>query len=153
MGIFDFLKKGKDQRTTPGRTTTVGGSGAYRTLGSVGLALDRTGRLSLDAAKFDKAMAADSEGVTKLLAGTDSGTQGVMDVVTSTVDLFTNRDKGLLVSRSNALTDTSKRLQARIDREDVRINRYAEQLRKQFTQMDTQVASWNAQSNYLSRQL
>ena len=43
--------------------------------------------------------------------------------------------------------------QARIDREETRINRYADLLRKQFTQMDTQVAGWNAQANYLANAL
>lgn len=128
------------------------GSGTYQTLSSVGLSLDRSGKLSLDSTKFDKAMAADSAGVTKLLSGSDT-TSGVMDVVSSAVDLFTSRDKGMLTGKTDALQATTKRLQDRIDREEIRVNRYADLLRKQFTQMDTQVASWNSQSNYLSSQL
>jgi flagellar capping protein FliD len=58
-----------------------------------------------------------------------------------------------MAGRSDALTATTKRLQSRIDREEIRINRFAEQLRKQFTTMDTTVAAWNAQSTYLSQQL
>ncbi len=130
---------------------TQSGSGAYSTLGSVGLALDRNGKLALDAGKFDKAMAADSATVTKLLSGTDGGAQGVMDIVSSSVDAFTRTGTGLLVGRSDALTAATKRLQKRIDADEVRINRYAEQLRKQFTQMDTKVASYNAQSSYLNQ--
>lgn len=128
------------------------GSGTYQTLSSVGLSLDRSGKLALDSAKFDKAMAADPAGVTKLLSGTDT-TSGVMDVVSSAVDLFTSRDKGMLTGKTDALQATTKRLQDRIDREEIRVNRYADQLRKQFTQMDTQVAGWNSQGNYLSQQL
>ncbi len=131
---------------------TQSGSGAYQTLSSVGLSLDRSGKLTLDSVKFDKAMTADAASVTKLLAGTDT-TTGVMDVVSSTVDMFTARDKGLLTGKSDALQATTKRLQARIDREEIRVNRYADLLRKQFSQMDTQVAAWNSQGNYLSRQL
>jgi flagellar hook-associated protein 2 len=130
----------------------AGGSSAYKTLSSIGLSLDRTGRLSLDSTKFDKALAADSEGVTRVLSGTDA-TKGVMDVVASTVDAFTAKDKGLLTARSEAFTKRVKLFQERIDREEVRINRYGEQLRKQFTAMDTQVASWNQQSSYLSSYL
>jgi flagellar hook-associated protein 2 len=132
--------------------TSVGGTSAYKTLGAVGLSLDRTGKLSLDSVKLDKALAADPDGVSKLLSGTDS-VKGVMDVVSTAVDLFTSRDKGMLTGKSDALQAATKRLQDRIDREEIRVNRYAEQLRKQFTQMDTQVASWNSQSNYLSQQL
>lgn len=130
---------------------TQSGSGAYQTLGSVGLSIDRSGKLSLDSTKFDKAMAADSANVTKLLSGVDGGAQGVMDVVSSTVDAFTRTGTGLLVGRSDALSATVKRLQSRIDKEDVRINRYAEQLRKQFTQMDTTVAANNSLTSYLSQ--
>ncbi len=131
--------------------TVTTGTSAYKSLGSIGLALDRSGKLSLDSTKFDKAVAADSDGVTKLLAGTGSSADGVMGIVSSSVEVFTKAGSGLLVGRSDALTATTKRLQGRIDREEIRINRYAEQLRKQFTAMDTQVAAWNTQGNYLSR--
>ncbi len=132
--------------------TDIGGSGAYRTLSSIGLSLDRSGKLSLDSTKLDKALTADAAGVSALLAGNDT-VGGVMDTVSSAIDAFTRKDTGRLTSRSTALTDQTKRLQARIDKEETRINRYAEQLRKQFTQMDTQVAAYNAQSSYLSSAL
>ncbi len=131
--------------------TVTSTTGTYTSLGSVGLSLDRSGKLSLDSAKFTKAMAADSDAVTKLLSGTSGGALGVMNVVSSAVDIFTKAGSGLLVGRSEALTAATKRLQGRIDAEETRINRYAEQLRKQFTRMDTTVASWNAQSNYLNQ--
>ena len=130
--------------------TVVGGTGNYTSLGSVGLSVDRSGKLSLDSAKFDKAMAADSASVTKLLSGTDGGTKGVMDIVSSAVDDFTRLGTGRLVTRSEGLTATAKRMQSRIDSEETRINRYAEQLRKQFTQMDTAVAAYKNQSSYLT---
>jgi flagellar hook-associated protein 2 len=151
----DLLAGDSTLRSITGRLssalqTVAGGSGNYRTLGSVGLSIDRSGKLTLDSGKFDKAMGADSAGVTKLLAGIDGGAQGVMDVVSSAVDDFTRLGTGRLVTRSDALTSTTKRLQKRIDSEDVRINRYADQLRKQFTQMDTQVAAYKSQSTYLT---
>ncbi|HYP86708.1 MAG TPA: flagellar filament capping protein FliD, partial [Polyangiaceae bacterium] len=73
-----------------------------------------------------------------------------MDVVSSAVDAFTRTGTGLIATRSDALTSTTKRLQSRIDSEETRINRYADQLRKQFTQMDTQVAAYKSQSSYLT---
>jgi len=137
-------------RLTSALQTVVGGSSNYKTLGSVGLSVDRSGKLTLDSSKFDKAMAADSAGVTKLLSGDDGGAKGVMDIVSSSVDDFTRLGTGRLVTRSDALTATTKRLQTRIDSEETRINRYADQLRKQFTQMDTQVAAYKNQSTYLT---
>lgn len=131
---------------------TITSTGAtYDSLGSIGLSLDRSGKLSLDSTKFSKAMAADSDAVTKVLAGAGTGGLGVMGAVSSAVDIFTKTGSGLLANRSDAMAATTKRLQSRIDQEEIRINRYADQLRKQFTQMDTTVASWNSQSSYLSQ--
>jgi flagellar hook-associated protein 2 len=131
--------------------TVTSQSSTYGSLGSIGLALDRSGKLALDSDKFSKAMAADSDAVTKLLAGAGTGGLGVMGAVSSAVDMFTKTGSGLLINRSDALTSTTKRLQDRVDSEEIRINRYADQLRKQFTTMDTQVAAWNAQSTYLTK--
>lgn len=130
--------------------TVIGGTGAYNTLGSIGLAVDRSGKLALDSSKFSKAMAADPASVTKLLAGDDGAAQGVMDVVSSAVDAFTRTGTGIMATRNDAMTATTKRLQDRIDSEETRINRYADQLRSQFTQMDTQVAAYKNQSSYLT---
>jgi len=141
-------------RLTSALQTIGSGTSAYKTLGSIGLAVDRSGKLALDSTKFDKAIAADAAGVSKLLAGTDAvAAGGVMSIVSNAVDVFTKSGTGLMAGRSDALTATTKRLQGRIDREEIRINRFAEQLRKQFTTMDTTVAAWNAQSTYLSQQL
>lgn len=74
-----------------------------------------------------------------------------MSVVSTAVDLFTKSNTGLIANKTEAMTSIGKRLQSRIDTEEIRINRYADQLRKQFTQMDTAVAGWNAQANYLAR--
>jgi flagellar hook-associated protein 2 len=146
----DSTMRSITSRLSSALQTVAGGTGAYRTLGSIGLSLDRSGKLSIDSTKFDKAMAADSAGVTKLLSGVDNGAQGVMDVVSSTVDAFTRTGSGLLVNKSESLTSSTKRLQGRIDREETRVNRYAEMLRKQFTQMDSQVAAYKSQSTYLT---
>jgi len=131
--------------------TKTAGSGSYNTLGSIGLSLDRTGLLSLDNDKLNKALSSDAAGVTKMLAGADGGTAGVMDVMSSAVDLFTHASTGLIASRSSAFTTQTKNLQTRIDAQETRINHYADMLRKQFTAMDTQVASFNSQSSFLSR--
>jgi flagellar hook-associated protein 2 len=146
----DFTLRSLTTRLSSALHTTVG-TGTYSSLASIGLTVDKTGTLSLDTDKLNTALTADASGVSNLLAGVDNGAQGVMDIVSSTVDLFTRVDTGLLVGRSNSLTEQGKDLQTRIDAEDARVNRYADQLKKQFTDMDTQVAAWNNQSAYLNK--
>lgn len=146
----DFTLRSIGTRLNAALHTQIG-SGTYNTMASIGLSMDKTGKLALDADKLTKALAADSSSVSKLLAGTDGGALGVMDTVSSAVDVYTRTGTGLLAGRNEAMQAQVKRLQKKIDSEDVRINRYAEQLRKQFTAMDTQVASQNSLSTYLAR--
>jgi flagellar hook-associated protein 2 len=146
----DFTLRSIGTRLNAALHTQVG-TGTYNTLASIGLSMDKTGKLALDSDKLNKAIAADSSSVTKLLAGTDGGALGVMDKVYSTVDLYTRTGTGLLAGRTEAMQAQVKRLQKKIDSEDVRINRYADQLRKQFTAMDTNVAQTNSLSTYLAK--
>jgi len=146
----DFTLRSVVSRISGALHTAIG-TGSYNTLASIGLSLDKTGKLSLDSDKLNKAIAADTSGVTKLLAGTDGGAQGVMDAVSGAADLFTRTGTGLLVGRTDSLGSQARAIQKRIDSEDARINRYADQLRKQFTAMDSQVAGFNSLSTYLSK--
>lgn len=131
---------------------TTNGTGTYNSLGSIGLSLDRSGLLTFDTAKFGKAMTADPSSVTSLLAGTDSiAAGGLMAGVSSAVDLFTRTGTGILATRTDAFKTQTKTIQDRIDATEARINRYADQLRKQFTAMDSQVAAYNAQTSYLTK--
>lgn len=146
----DSMLRSITSRISSALQTVTSSTATYNSLGSIGLSLDRSGKLALDSTKLSKAMAADPDGVSKVLAGAGTGGLGVMGAVSSAVDLYTKTGTGIMAGRNDAMAATTKRLQARIDREEIRINRYAEQLRKQFTQMDTSVASWNSQSSYLS---
>lgn len=128
--------------------STVSGAGTFNSLASVGLSITREGRLSLDSAKLGKALATDANSVANVLAGPGSG-QGVMDVLSGVVDGF-SQSNGTLATRKEALEARAKSLRASADREQTRLDRYADSLRKQFTAMDSTVAGNNAQLNYLT---
>jgi len=147
----DSILRSIQNRLSGALQTMTVGSSKYSTLGSIGMSVDKTGHLSLDNTKLTAALTNDAADVTKMLAGADGGAQGVMDVISSAVDLFTHADSGLIANRSTAFTTQVKSLQDRIDAQETRINRYADMLRTQFTAMDTQVASYNAQSSYFSK--
>jgi len=147
----DSILRSIQNRLSGALQTVTGGSSKYGSLGSIGMSVDKTGHLSLDSTKLTTALTNDAAGVTKMLAGVDGGAQGVMDVISSAVDLFTHADSGLIANRNTAFTTQTKSLQDRIDAQETRINRYADMLRTQFTAMDTQVASYNAQSSYFSK--
>jgi flagellar hook-associated protein 2 len=128
--------------------TTAVGSGTYRTLASLGLKLNNTGSLSLDRTALDKALSTDPDAVSKVLAGTD-GSDGVMDFIGTLVTTLTDPTSGSLQARKDGLESRAKSLDDRVTREEARISRYSEQLRKQFTAMDSTVAGYNDQLSYL----
>jgi flagellar hook-associated protein 2 len=128
----------------------VSGGGTYKTLASIGVSLGKDGKMSLDAAKLDKALSADPAGVATVLAGPDSG-DGAMDVLSDIIEGFSATGSGVLSLRKEALEGRAKQLTTRADREQGRLDKYADALRKQFTQMDTTVAGYNAQLSYLNR--
>ncbi|HET9934237.1 MAG TPA: flagellar filament capping protein FliD, partial [Polyangiaceae bacterium] len=103
--------------------------------------------LSLDSTKLTQAISRDSASVSNVLAGPASG-KGVMDVMSSLADGITT-DNGILTLRSDSLSKNSKQIATRLTAEQDRLNREADNLRKQFTAMDTTVAGNNAQLKYL----
>jgi flagellar hook-associated protein 2 len=127
--------------------TQVIGSGTYSSLGSLGVQLGRDGKLTLDAAKLDKALSADPAAVAKVIGGTDS-TSGAADVLRDVVTAFTQSGTGLIASRQETLNSRSKTLKQRIDNEEERLQRYADALRKQFSVMDGIVAENNTKVGY-----
>lgn len=128
----------------------VANSGTYTTLASIGLSLGKDGKLSLDATKLDKALAADAASVTAVLAGPQDVTDGAMDIMSDVIDSFNASTSGVLALRKEALQSRVKSLTDAQTREQQRLDRYADMLRKQFTQMDSTVAANNAQLSYLT---
>jgi len=125
------------------------GTGAYQTLGSIGVKLDRDGHMSLDADKLSKALAADSAGVAKVIAGPDS-TTGAVDVLRDVVKAFNTVGTGAIAQRQTSLASRIKDTNARADREQHRLDAYAAALRKQFTALDTLMSNSSQNSSYLS---
>ncbi len=141
-------------RTVLGRlTSSLGslvGSGKYQTASSVGLSSNSDGTLKLDTLALEKALDDDPDAVSQLLSG-DSESDGIMDLMRDVVDSFIEPTNGLLDLKKQNLESRAEGFDDRIDREQERLDRYADMLRKQFTQMDTAVAGYNAQLDYLVR--
>jgi flagellar hook-associated protein 2 len=130
--------------------SVVSGAGQFQTLGSIGLSLGKDGKMSLDSAKLTSAVGTDAASVSAVLAGAGTG-NGVMDIVRDMVTGFTEPGKGLLELREESLGSRAKSLDDRVSREQERLDRYAEMLRKQFTAMDGVVAGNYSTLDYLTR--
>jgi flagellar hook-associated protein 2 len=130
---------------------TVNGSGKYNTLGSVGLSLQRDGKLALDTTKLNAAVSADASAVTALFAGTSSTNTGVMGTLSSAIKAYNQAGTGLLTQHQTDLQSRVKTMTNSVNREQDRLDRYQTLLQKQFSAMDTKVTSNNSDMSYLSK--
>jgi len=126
------------------------GSGKFQTLRSIGLQLNNDGTLKLDSAKLSTALQQDPDAVTKIIAGDDNNVKGVADLMLSVTNDLVSA-KGALTARKDGLAARSKSLNDRAATEQKRLDQLEEQLRKQFTEMDSTVAANNALINSLPK--
>jgi flagellar hook-associated protein 2 len=145
----DSLMRSISNRMSSALSSVVSGAGQYTTLGSLGVNLGRDGKLTLDSTKLDAALTANPSAVASVIAGPASGSSGAADLLRDVVTAFTQSGTGLIASRQSAFDSRAKALTSRIDREQLRLDRYADALRKAFTVMDGTVASNNATFSYL----
>jgi flagellar hook-associated protein 2 len=122
-----------------------GSSGAYTTLGSVGVKLGTNGTLTFDSTLLDTAITNDPNGVRRLfITDTALGATGVMKTMASTIDALVTGSNSPIKARIAALGATSTRLDASAAAKQVRVDAYEQQLRKQYAKLD------EAQSRYSS---
>jgi flagellar hook-associated protein 2 len=125
---------------------------SYSTLSDLGVALQRDGSLVFTASKFETAMASSTTNVGDLLSSTSTTLPGIAVRMTTALDGILS-STGLLASRTEginrSITDVNRQRET-LARRLVQIEaRY----RKQFSALDTLVASMQKTSQYLTQQL
>jgi flagellar hook-associated protein 2 len=121
---------------------------AYSTMRSIGISLNRDGTLSLDESTLTKAVSANPESVSKILAG-NASSAGIMDNMSDLVKTFTIGSNALLNSRRDSFDRNAKSMEDRATAEQERLERLRETLNKQFSAMDSSVSSSNSTLTYL----
>lgn len=145
LGIQNIL------RTVVG-TATEGG--AFKTLSDAGVAVQRGGNLTLDGAKFDKALATDPAGLKNLFANATASTdsRGIavkLKTLTATMLSF----DGTFNSKTDALSLEDKRNQAQQDRVTARAAVLEKRLNAQYGALDTKMASIKSLDAYVNQQI
>ncbi len=120
-----------------------GASGAYATLGSVGVSLNTDGTLSLDTTALTSALAADPASVQRLFV-TDSsnGSQGVMGAVTSMVELMTTGSSSPVQAELNGFSSRNTDLSNHIASMQLQATTYQNQLKNTFAKMNATLATY-----------
>lgn len=124
------------------------GTGQFNTLASVGIQLNNDGTLRLDQTKLTNAIAKDSRAVTDVIAG-GASTDGMMDMMRELASSLTAPNSGTLDVRKEGLQSQAKRYDDQIGVEQKRLDALENRLRKTFSEMDSTVAGYKSQLNYL----
>ncbi|MCA9623455.1 MAG: flagellar filament capping protein FliD, partial [Myxococcales bacterium] len=125
--------------------------GRYDMLASVGLHLTQNGKLELDEAALDKALADDVGAVERVFVGDpDNNIDGAMALLSTAVEKVATGDDSILQLRIDAMGDQADGLTDQADRLDRRLEDYEANLRKKFTALEVTIARINAQSGALT---
>lgn len=129
-------------------------TGTYRSLADIGVKTNRDGTLTLDSVKFDRALAADPDGIAKMLepatptAGNPGLAKAFEDVKTSLKD-----PNGSLTGAQNRLNKIAADLTKMMERVEEDSDKYREQLEKTFAAMDRQLTVLRSTQSYIEQQV
>ncbi|MOA16497.1 Flagellar hook-associated protein 2 [compost metagenome] len=101
------------------------------TLINFGISADRNGKLSIDAARFEKAVAADPLGLEQLFRDKDS----LLDSVDKSLSVYTSSVNGLMKNRKESLNLNLKRVDQQFDAIEKQYDNYYNRYLKQYTSM------------------
>lgn len=133
-------------------TSVFAGGGSVLRLADLGVSMLRDGSLEFNATKLNSAMSSNSAGVINAMTSTDTAKPGLavslaaqLKTMISEGGFFTGKTEGI----QRSITDISKQR----DRLSLRLNQIEARYRKQFTALDTLVASMQQTQQYLTQQL
>lgn len=126
----------------------AGTTGDYRTLSSLGISMDATGQLKLDAEKFKDALTEDPDAVNRIF----SSEGGVAEKMGVFLDDKLASD-GELAARDTRINEQLRKLQDDYEALDARMAVIEQRYIKQFTALDALLTQLQSTSSYLEQQL
>jgi flagellar hook-associated protein 2 len=137
-------------------TLGVNATTSYNRLSQVGVSFKSDGTLSLDSTTLNNAISANFNKVAKLFSGTgvstDSlGLHGFAYQLNTVLTTATGID-GSITNRKSSLQSDVRRLQAKAEQEQLRLDNLQQMYQKQYTALDRTVSSLNSMASYLTNQ-
>lgn len=128
-----------------------GSTGNYRSLSSIGISVNRDGIMSFDGAKLDAALQKDPSAVQRLFV-TDAatGATGMMKTLADSVNALITGDGAAVKGRIDALGAQSRRITDSRAAKEVRVARYEQQLKKQFSELDIAMSRYQSMSSTIT---
>lgn len=135
------------QSSVSGLYTLAGTS--LSSLSEIGLRFDQDGKLALDAAKLESALAADVSAVRTLLSG-DGTDDGVATALARVLDPLTRLGDGVLAVQDQTYATTLRGFDDQIAELELRLEKREETLRRQFASLESLVGALQSQAGFLS---
>jgi len=126
---------------------TTGTSDTYSVLAQVGITTQRDGTLAFNQATFRTELAAHGSDVAALFGGSGSN-PGVADRISDYLTAITNAG-GVIDVHNTAIGDEIRTLEDRLSAGQRNLDAFEENLRAQFTSLETLVNSLQSQGNFL----
>ena len=128
-----------------------GTTGAYTTLGSVGISFNTDGTLSLDSTMLSSALSADPTSVQRLFV-TDqtNGSQGVMSTISSAIESMTTGASSPFQAELNGFSSRSADLTNEIGNMQEQSTAYQTQLQNTFAHMNATLAAYKTMAASLN---
>ena len=135
-------------------STQLTPDGTYKTLADLGISTNRDGTLTLDSTKLTKALAADPEGVVKMLNPTapDATHIGIGGALKSITD-YLNADKGPLSASASTYDKLATNYAKDITKFNEQKSTYSEQLSKSYATMQSRLLAFKSTQSYLEQQI
>ncbi|WP_017672126.1 flagellar filament capping protein FliD [Blastomonas sp. AAP53] len=128
--------------------------GAYRALADIGIRTNRDGTLTLDNTKFDQALAADPEGVARMLEpAVPTATSPGLAKAFEDIKTALKSPDGALVGAQNRLNKLASDLTKALEKVQEDSDRYRELLEKTFGDMDRQLTILRSTQSYIEQQV
>lgn len=127
-------------------------AGTYKTLAEIGITTGKDGTLSLDGAKFQKALNDNAPAVSTLVAGTATK-DGIADLLWAATDTATKAVTGTIAARQDGITTSIKNIQKQIDSALLRLSTVEKSLQARFVNLEKTVNQIQATGNSLLSQL
>lgn len=154
QGDGSITQLGGQLRSIAG-SAVEGLGGTYDSLAQIGITGSREGTLTLDAAKFQAALAADPDAVRDVFGLDDGDAEvGATDGIARRLQSFTSTfSTDILSARLTGFTTSLTRLDDKIENLEVLMDLKEQRLRAQFTAMEKAVALFQSQGQDLAARL
>jgi flagellar hook-associated protein 2 len=147
--LGDFLLNSAEFQLTRGMTDQVAGLGAGpASLAAIGITTNADGSMSVDSARLQAALAADSASVARMF----SGSNGVATRLGTVLDSLLSSG-GAIAARDANLTASQKDIGDQTARLDAQMALVQQRYLAQFNALDSLMAQLQSTSNYLTQQL